>query len=123
MRAFRKKSRQKIQGIKLKYKNRKRKQCHPEFYTNTQHKYIILHIELIINSPFTSKNTKKVCKTAEVIQNSLSGKPKSKVRTFINVINLQIPVTEMDIIPITSSTLNIPQEIDLTLYDTLKKNV
>ena len=29
-------SRQKIQGIKLKDNNRKRKQCHPELYNNTQ---------------------------------------------------------------------------------------
>ena len=29
-------SREKIQGIKVKDKNRKRKQCHPELYNNNQ---------------------------------------------------------------------------------------
>ena len=71
-------SRQKIQGIKLENKNRKRKQRHPELYTNTQTPVNIDFStervrksrekkNLIINLPLAPKNTKKVWKAAEVI--------------------------------------------------------
>ena len=93
-------SRQKIQGIKLKDKNRKRKQRHPELYNNTQTPVNINSStervrkhrqkkKLVINLPFTPKNTKKVQKAAEVIKNSLPRTPKSKARTLVNVISSQ----------------------------------
>ena len=93
-------SRQKIQGIKLKDKNRKRKQHHPELYNNTQTpvnatsstERVRKHRQkkkLVTNLPFSPKNTKKVQKAAEVIKNSLPRTPKSKARTLINVINSQ----------------------------------
>ena len=63
-----------------------------------------------INLPFTTKNTKKVWKAAEVIKNSLPGTPKSKARTLINVTNSD-----------NYSTSNTAQEIDLILYNTLKR--
>ena len=75
---------------------------------------------MIINLPFTPKNTKKDRKAAEVIKNSLPGTPKSKARTLINVINSQSPVTETNIISNTYFTSSTAQEIDLTLYNTLK---
>ena len=106
-------SRQRIQGIKLKDKNRKRKQCHPELYNNTQTlvntnsstERIRKHRQkekLVINLPFTPKNT-KVQKAAEVIKNSLPRTPKSKARTLINVNILQSPITKMNIISNTYS--------------------
>ena len=75
---------------------------------------------MIINLPFTPKNTKKDRKAAEVIKNSLPGTPRSKARTLINVINSQSPVTETNIISNTYFTSSTAQEIDLTLYNTLK---
>ena len=93
-------SREKIQGIKLKDKNRKRKQHHPELYNNTQtsvnanssterarkHRQ---KKKLVTNLPFSPKNTKKVRKAAEVIKNCLPRTPKSKARTLVNVISSQ----------------------------------
>ena len=98
-------SRQKIQVIKLKDKNRKRKQCHPELCNDTQTPVNINSStervrkhrqkkKLVINLPFALKNTKKVRKAAEVIKNSLPRTPKSKARTLINVINSQSPITK-----------------------------
>ena len=106
-------SRQRIQGIKLKDKNRKRKQCHSELYNNTQTlvntnssiERVRKHRQkktLVINLPFTPKNT-KVQKAAEVIKNSLPRTPKSKPRTLINVNILQSPITKMNIISNTYS--------------------
>ena len=85
--------RQKIQGIKLKDKNRKRKQSHPELCNNTQTPVNINSStervrkhrqkkKLVINLLFTPKNTKKVRKAAEVIKSSLPRTPKSKARTL-----------------------------------------
>ena len=76
---------------------------------------------MVINLPFTLKNTKKVQKAAEVIKNSLPRTHKSKARTLINVINSHSPITKTNIISNTYSTSNITQEIDLTLYNTLKR--
>ena len=110
-------SRQKIQDTKLKVKNKKRKQCHPELYNNTQTPVNINSStervrkhrqkkKLVINLPFTPKNTKKVQEAAEVIKNSLPGTPKSKARTLINVINFQSPITNQS-----SSQILIPHSI------------
>ena len=76
---------------------------------------------MIINLPFTPKNTKKVRKAAEVIKNSLPGTPKSEARALINIINSQSPITKTNIITNTYSTSHNTQEIDLTLYNTLKR--
>ena len=102
--AYRKKNRakikvdKKIQNIKLKDKNRKRKQRHPELYNNTETPVNINSSrererkhrqkkKFNINLPFTPKNTKKVWKATEVIENSLPRTPKSKARTLIYIIN------------------------------------
>ena len=76
---------------------------------------------MVINLPFTPNNTKKVQKAAEVIKNSLPRTSKSKSGTLINVINSQSPITKMNIISNTYSASNTTQEIDLTLYNTLKR--
>ena len=125
-------SRQKIQGIKLKDKNRKRKQHHPELYNNTQTPVNINSFtervrkhrqkkKLVINLPVTPKNTKKVWKAVEVIRNSLLRTPKSKARTLINVIHSQSPISKTNITSNTYSISNTTQEIGLTLYNTLKR--
>ena len=117
--------------MKLKDKNRKRKQRHPELNNNTQTPVNInsstervrkhrQRKKLIINLPFTLKNTKKVREAAVVIKNSLPGATKSKARTLINVINSQSPIIKTNISN-TNSTSNATQEIDLTLYNTLKR--
>ena len=113
--------------MKLKDKKRKRKQHHPDLNNNTKTPVNInsstervrkhrQRKKLITNLPFTLKNTKKVRKAAVVIKNSLPGATKSKARTLINVINSQSPI-----ISNTNSTSNATQEIDLTLYNTLKR--
>ena len=76
---------------------------------------------MIINLRFTPKNTKKVRKAVEVIKNSLPRTPKSKARTFINIIHSQSPITKTYITSNTSSTSSTTQEIELTLYNTLRR--
>ena len=56
-----------------------------------------------------------------MIKNSLPRTPKSKARTLISVINSQSAITKTNIISNTYSTSNTTQEIDLTLYNTLKR--
>ena len=130
--AYRKKNRakikvdKKIQNIKLKDNNRKRKQRHPELYNNTETPVNInpsrererkhrQKKKFNINLPFTPKNTKKVQKATEVIKNSLPRTPKSKARTLINIINSQSQITKTNTITNTYSTSHTTQEIGLTL--------
>ena len=93
------------------HKKRENKRVRKHTHTN----------KMIINLPFTPKNTEKVRKAAKVIKNNFPRTPKSKARILINVINSQSP-TKTNIISNTYSTFNTTQEIDLPLYNTLKRN-
>lgn len=125
-------SRQKKQGIKLIDRNRKRRERHPELFSNdcqtpvhnTSTERVRKHREkkkLIITLPFTQKTTKKVRRAAGKIKDFLPQTPNSKTRTLINVINSQSPITKTNILSNMSSLTSTPQDVDFTLFNTLKR--